>query len=396
MKVVQVCDIRTDMANGVYKTVAGLATALPRAGVKVESWNLSPTVTTIAERTVNGVRVVDLPTRSRAQSMLRGLPKATRDFIVTRQHDFDLIHFHSVFIANNVHAAALLKVPYIVTSHGGYAAPVLNGSHKLFKKFWLAWHERKYLKASRAVHAVSEAESAEIKARWPELTLRYVPNAIDLPALVDESPATSKDFVFLGRLAIDHKGLDLMLSGFAKFAKHPSSAGFRLILAGPDWRGCRAILENQATAEGIADRIVFTGPIFGDDKNKLLAGARAFVHTSRWEGLPFSVLEAMSYGTPVLVTPETNVAAVVNKYNAGLEVRGEAESIAKGFAAFAQATLTEHRGLRRAARKLVEEHYTWPVVTGQVVEMYRAVLGDSADGGDVRSANPQAATVGAA
>lgn len=373
MKVVQVSDIRTDIANGVYKTVAGLVMALPRAGVDVEAWHFSSKVTAIGERIVNGVRVFDLPTRGRAQSMLRSLPAVTRQFVLDRQRGVDLVHFHSVFIASNVHTAALLKVPYLVTSHGGYSSPVLNGSNKLVKRVWLALCERAYLQRSQAVHAVSEAERDEIKAKWPELNLRYVPNAIDLPALPAESPVVSKDFVFLGRLAIDHKGLDLMLHGFARFAKHVGSDGYRLILAGPDWRGCRTALERMATELGIADRIVFTGPIFGEDKDKLLAGARAFVHTSRWEGLPFSVLEAMSYGTPVLVTPETNVAHVVNRYKAGLECRGDAESIAKGFSAFAQATVAEHRGLQRAARRLIEENYTWPVVTGQMVDLYQQV-----------------------
>ena len=85
---------------------------------------------------------------------------------------------------------------------------------------------------------MSEAERDALRQRWPALPVRYVPNAVELPDLPDGAPPASADFVFLGRLAIDHKGLDLMLGGFARFARR-GGAG-RLVLAGPDWRGCRA------------------------------------------------------------------------------------------------------------------------------------------------------------
>jgi glycosyltransferase involved in cell wall biosynthesis len=247
----------------------------------------------------------------------------------------------------------------------------------------MAWQERAFLRRAAAVLAVSEAERKELSNRWPDLTTRYTVNAIELAPEPLMPLRPSNDFVFLGRLAIDHKGLDRMIRGFAKFAKTAGQSNpARLLLAGPNWRGSQAVLQALATEHGIADRVVFLGAIFGDDKVKLLAGARAFVHTSRWEGLPFSILESLTLGTPALLTPETNMAEVVTRYNAGLIVDGEDDgSIARGFERLARTSDAEHADMSRAARRLVEENYTWPVAIAQVQAIYEEIV--------ARRPNPQ-------
>ena len=377
MKVAQVYDVRHEAANGVYKTVAGLVKWLPSVGVEGEAWNLTPDVSTVTFRQVAGVTVVDLPAHRRGKAMVLRLPAVTREFIEERQNEVDLINFHSVFIPSNAWLAKVLRKPYVITPNGGYSSVGLAGTNRHFKRFWLAWQEMDYLRRAAAVLAVSRAEQRELSARWPELKLRYTANAIELP---DESiipPTRTNDFVFVGRLAIDHKGLDRMVRGFAKFANSPvgKTTSSRLVLAGPDWRGCRAILEKQAGDLGVKERVVFTGSIFGAEKDKLMAGARAFVHTSRWEGLPFSILESLSFGTPVLITPETNMDEVVRQYQAGVVVDGENDqSIADGFAKLAGASESEFGELSMAAKRMVTENFIWPVAVAQVKTVYEEVL----------------------
>ena len=53
------------------------------------------------------------------------------------------------------------------------------------------------------------------------------------------------------------------------------------------------------------------GPIAGADKKKVLKDADLFLHTSRSEGHPMGVLEALAYGIPCLLTPGTNMASEV-------------------------------------------------------------------------------------
>lgn len=378
MRVAHVHDVKTEAANGVYKTVLGLVTHLPNEGVEVEAWNITPDVKSIGQRNVNGTPVYDLPAHKRAWGAIAGLPAVTRAFVRERQASVDLVHFHSVFIPNNIWAAKDVTKPYIVTPNGGYGRPVLEGKNRFGKKAWLAWQERSFLSRARLVHAVSESECDELKQRWPDLRMRYVANAVDLPANVAPTPQpASKDFVFMGRLAIDHKGLDRMIRGFAKFVRDGRAAavGYRLVLIGPDFRGSVAELTRLAHDEVVADRVVFTGSLFGKPKDDLIAGARAFVHTSRWEGMPFSVLEALSIGVPVLVTPQTNVGNAVKQYNAGVEVQPDDESIATGFARLANLDETAYNAMRTAARNMVAEQFVWPVVTKQLAAVYADVVG---------------------
>lgn len=368
MKVVQVSDIRDEIANGVYMAVAGLASHLPRAGVEVEAWHLSTDVKVIGQRQVRGVTVFDLPAHRKAASLVRGLPAATREFIRRRQNEADVVHLHSVFIPDNIWLSRLLTVPYILTSHGGYSPNVLRGSNRLAKMFWLARYERTLQSKAAFVHAVSEAERDELLHTWPDLSVRYVPNAVEIPPL--ENVPASRDFVYIGRLSAHQKGLDRLIRGFAKFAADPVAAGFRLVIGGPDWRRGQTFLESLAKELNLADRIVFIGPVFGQSKDKLLTGAHAFVLTSRWEGMPVSILESLANSTPVLITPETNVGPIVCRYEAGLLVEGNDDAIAQGLIAFARATPQQMRQYRHNARRLVEENFTWPVVAKQMHDLY--------------------------
>jgi glycosyltransferase involved in cell wall biosynthesis len=154
----------------------------------------------------------------------------------------------------------------------------------------------------------------------------FAPNAIELPAEtvtpVQRMGASPKRMAFLGRLAVDHKGLDVLLEGYARYVKSSGAADSELIIAGPDFRSGRVQL--QALTESLLPdgSVRFPGPLFGDDKDALLRSARVFVHTSRWEGMPFAVLEALATGCPVLLTPATNLGDVVQEYGAGVVVEG--------------------------------------------------------------------------
>jgi glycosyltransferase involved in cell wall biosynthesis len=372
MRVVQVSDIRLQMANGVYMAVAGLAAHLPKAGIELEAWHLSTAAKVVGQRQVAGVTVYDLPAHGNTTSLALGLPAVTREFIRRRQEAVDLVHFHSVFIPNHIWMSRLVTKPYVLTPHGGYGQNVLDGSRRLAKALWLARYERSFQRNAEFIHAVSEAERDELAGRWPDLCVRYVPNAVELPP--PQEADASRDFVFIGRLSLHQKGLDRLIRGFARFAADPAAAGYRLVIAGPDWRGGRAHLERLIAQLNLGSQVVLAGSVFGEAKAKLLLSAHAFVLTSRWEGMPVSILESLAHSTPVIVTRETNIGDMVRRYGAGLEVVGSEEAIAEGLLHFAQATPDAMRSCRSAARKLVEENFTWPVIVGQLVDLYRQVV----------------------
>ena len=330
------------------------------------------------ETTVGSVRQITLPAYERSRSALFGLPDATRRFVDERRTDVDLLHMHSVFIPDNVWVAKRSDLPYAITPNGGYSPEVLLGRNRVLKTAWSWMHERKYVERARLVHAVSPRELGQLRTMFKIDTLMFVPNAIELPSGTvtrQQRPGdVSKRIVFLGRLAIDHKGLDVLLEGYARYVRLSGDADSELVIAGPDFRSGRSELE-ALTASLLLERSVrFPGAVFGETKDALLRSARVFVHTSRWEGMPFAVLEALAIGCPVLLTRATNLGDVVEEYGAGVVVEGTAEAVCDGIATILEMPAHRYSAMSTAAQRLVSERFTWPKVAEQVAAAYRTML----------------------
>jgi glycosyltransferase involved in cell wall biosynthesis len=364
--------------SGVDRTVSGLLAHLGSFGVVPEFWNLSHDHGNVSEATLGPIRNVTLPAHGRSRSALFGLPEATRRFLDERRTEVDLLHLHSVFIPDHVWVAKRSELPYVLTPHGGYSPEVLHGRNRFLKTAWSWMHERKYVEGARLVQAVSPRELDQLRGTFEIDTLMFAPNAIELPVeTVTPQRRTSmspKRIAFMGRLAIDHKGLDMLLQGYARYVSSRGGAGSELIVAGPDFRSGRARLEALAASLLPQGSVRFPGQLFGEDKDALLRSAYVFVHTSRWEGMPFAVLEALATGCPVLLTPATNLSDVVQEYGAGVVVEGTAEAVGKGIGRILETPSDRYAAMCLAAQRLASERFTWPKVAEQVAAAYRAIL----------------------
>ena len=115
-----------------------------------------------------------------------------------------------------------------------------------------------------------------------------------MPALFDSAPAR---IVSLGRLG-ENKGSRVLVQALAALVeRHPD---VRLVLAGD---GDRVTLAAEARRLGVEERVELPGWIGPEQRAHVLSTARAFALPSREEGLPVSLLEAMAYGLPCVVTP---------------------------------------------------------------------------------------------
>lgn len=379
MRVAHVGNYKPDSANGVDKTIVGLAKHLPQEGFETEVWHFTPKVTRVRERQVEGIRVFDLPRHGKRWRDTLSLPKQTAHFLKQRAGMVDLTHLHSVFLPENLWVSRL-GVDYVVTPNGGYGPRVVRGRNQPLKRLWISVFERSYLDRARAIHAVSPPEVNDLRNFGVSVPIPFVPNGVDETLLKRDfpKPQEGKAFVYLGRMSVEHKGLDLLVEGYAAFYKDRSGKIPPLVLAGPDFRGGRKQLQKLLQRLGIIDSVRFEGPVFGEDKWALLAQARLFVHTSRWEGMPFSVLEALSLGRPVLVTPETNLARYVEEYGAGWVVEGTPEAVAQGLAAVLEGSPWDLDTAGKRARTLAEDNFSWPSVARKMAAAYRNMLGREA------------------
>lgn len=128
--------------------------------------------------------------------------------------------------------------------------------------------------------------------------LELLPNP--LPALAVPAPLAATDpaplgFVSVGRL-VHQKGLDVLLEALGHCSGPAQDWQLVLVGDGPE----RPALERQAAEAGLADRVQFAG--FRSDPGRFLAAASVFVLSSRFEGMPNALLEAMAAGLAVIVT----------------------------------------------------------------------------------------------
>lgn len=172
-----------------------------------------------------------------------------------------------------------------------------------FKRWAFRTLERRLSRLAHRVVAVSEDEAATMRASGVVSSekVRVVTNGIDpepYKSAVASAPEGASEglvrVLVCGLLNVA-KGQDLAVSALA----HPGCAEVELWIAGDGEE--RGELEHLAATKGVLDRVRFLGHC--DDVPGLMKAADLLLLPSRWEGMPYVVLEAAAAGLPVVATP---------------------------------------------------------------------------------------------
>jgi glycosyltransferase involved in cell wall biosynthesis len=252
-----------------------------------------------------------------------------------------LLHLHSV---NRRYAPLLAdlrraRVPYAMTSHGqlGFQTP-----WRWLQKFVYLGLVNRGPSQAAGLHLLTRFAARRMRFLLPGFqgvkmvqgNLVSVPNLAELPATSRSDYAVPEDafvLVFLGRLDVWVKGLDILVEAFSCLPSDRS----HLVLVGPDWNGGQAKLEQLGNRFGCNDRMHFTGPLYGAKKWSLLQMADLFVSPSRWEAFSIAQAEAMAVGLPVVTTTKVNLAVDLRETDAALLTPPRAELLAKALATLA-------------------------------------------------------------
>jgi len=176
-------------------------------------------------------------------------------------------------------------------------------------------------------------------------------NPVQIPASPTSTAAQCRPFhlLFLGRIG-ERKGAFTLIRAFAAFL-HQSSQPAHLTLAGD---GKIEEARQLATELGIAEFVSLPGWVDAPTVQTLLADADAFILPSLNEGLPMAILEAMSWGLPVIASAVGGIPEVIIPRQTGLLI--DPQDLASITHAIAQ--LAEHpafaQTLGQAARTYAE------------------------------------------
>jgi glycosyltransferase involved in cell wall biosynthesis len=227
-------------------------------------------------------------------------------------------------------AAARAGVPYVIAPRGMLIRDLISRKSRWVKSAWIHLFERRTLAEAAAVHVTAEIEGKELRElQLPARAIACIPNGVDTPAehaSLAAGPYGSlpeRYVLFLSRINWK-KGLDRLIKAWQWVPDVP------LVIAGNDDEGYQPKLEELARSLGMADRVIFLGPVRDAHKWALYEQAQLFVLPSYSENFGNVVAEAMAMGCPVAVTPEVGIAPLVEATGAGLVVDGEPEKLAAG------------------------------------------------------------------
>lgn len=208
------------------------------------------------------------------------------------------------------------NIPYIIVPRSTLTLEAQN--HKKLKKklgnfIWF----NKMINGASAIQYLTVKEQTDSSC-YGDLRSFVVPNGINIPEThIDGIPLDSIRATYIGRVDIYQKGFDLLLDALFQCKDQLVKAKFKLNVFGPFTEKDHKTLLDLVEKYGLSDLICFNDPVFGNDKKNVLLNTNVFIMASRFEGLPMSLIEALSYGIPCLVTKGTNMAAEIDRYNAG-------------------------------------------------------------------------------
>jgi poly(glycerol-phosphate) alpha-glucosyltransferase len=166
------------------------------------------------------------------------------------------------------------------------------------------------------------------------------------------------------------KNILALLEAWSDF---PKGSDWRLVIAGWDDGGHELALKNAAARLNVEHNVEFVGPVYGKEKDLLFRSSQAFVLPSLSEGLPMAVLEAWSYGLPVLMTEACHIPEGFLA-EAAIKIAPPAESIRHGLIrALVEMSDHDRRVMGARGRALVKSQFSWHDVGSNILHIYEDV-----------------------
>lgn len=274
----------------------------------------------------------------------------------------DIVHIHAVGPAILTPLARFLGMKVVFTHHGpDYDRAKWGKVAKTILRLGEKWGT----KYANEIIVISEVIRQSLMRKYNRLNSHLIFNGVNKRVFpkerfyLDKLNLKSREYIFtLGRF-VEEKGFDLLINAYRDLAQD----NFKLVIAGD---ADHEVPYSQKLKKLANDNdVILTGFIKGEELIQLFSNARLFVLPSFHEGLPISLLEAMSYQLPVIVSDiPANIQISLPQHN--YFVTGDIESLKKC--------------LRDQLRKPFEpveynmSPYDWDKIANQTAAIYRNMI----------------------
>ena len=253
-----------------------------------------------------GIKMKSVPTID-----AKGLAAVTSSFFAALKTAFgkyDVVHVHAEGPAAFCWIPKLFGKKVILTVHGlDWARAKWQGG---FGEKYIRFGEKMGVKYADEIVVLSKGVQTYFKDTYQRDT-KFIPNGVIRPEqvapeiIIDKYGLQKDDYIlFLGRL-VPEKGVKYLVEAFKQVNTEK-----KLVIAGGASDSQDFVQEIETMAKG-DERILFTGFVQGKELDELYSNAYVYVLPSDLEGMPLSLLEAMSYGNCCLVSDISECTEVV-------------------------------------------------------------------------------------
>lgn len=277
---------------------------------------------------------------------------------------YDVVHFHAEGPAAMCFLTKLFGIRTVVTIHGlDWQRSKWGG----FATKYLKFGEKTAAKYADDIIVLSRAVQDYFKNEYGRDTV-FIPNGVNAPeikkaSLITEKYKLEKDgyILYLGRI-VPEKGVHYLIDAYSQL-----NTSMPLVIAGGSSHSQQYFDELKQKAQ--CKNIIFTDFVQGQELEELYSNAYIYVLPSDLEGMPISLLEAMSYGNCCLTSDIPECTEVCGDKAVCFE-KGNINSLKKQLEMLLNSSdiVNEYKS---AASEFICNKYNWQDVSRQTLRLYR-------------------------
>ena len=375
MKILHVVAGLWENTGGPAEVIPNLCLSLTRLGVEVDILTVDGAHSkSLMAAHEQGVGLYSFP--AKYIGGIRYTPGISQ-YLSENSHKYDIIHNHGHWLHPNWSAcfyAKKNKIPFVTTPNGTLVSGMLKRSRMKKLVAWMLF-DKHIIKYAKVIHSLSEFESHEMgrKIKKQSQKIRVIPNGVFPPSQKSTDslnklqkvlkPKNEKILLFLSRVH-PIKGIIDLLDAWCTL----DNPDWKLVVVGP----VEDEISGQVNAAMNTANVNIIGPVYGDERFDYFQLADAYILPSYAEGLPTALLEAASFGLPIIYTHECNFEDL-EKVNGGILTSTGENSITSALSLLFDMPDEDLTKMSNRAKALIDDKYNWDNVAKNWFDCYQRV-----------------------